>query len=368
MDRSAQKSESGSYNIYKTRRNIVFDAGESVKNAGGEFTISGDEKEILYNYALSGFQSFSKEMGFRSFSTPESPFVPANYEIQIRDYPIGEKQGSNGFIRFVLLNTALIAGQSVRGDEYRKRKLNLKCQYRNASEKDPVQAAEIATTMAKQVQSFEDYGEIIIDEEAHENIGRLSLSRDGNRLLSNISSDGAIATFFVGHHGLELLTSETRESLKSAMERCRSGIYLCGHAHKARYTRQILNAISSPRDIEQFQAGAMFADKTGYAQYGFNRISLSFEEKNISIDTYFIIQSASGESYWAEERVSIELPLPEDHPSKEESENTQDTKIIENIHEGIENTDSDNLLHPTPESEIEAAPKKGPAATSRFKL
>jgi len=54
VDRSAQKSESGSYNIYKTRRNIVFDAGESVKNAGGEFTISGQEKDILYNYNLSG--------------------------------------------------------------------------------------------------------------------------------------------------------------------------------------------------------------------------------------------------------------------------------------------------------------------------
>lgn len=267
-----------------------------------------------------------------------------------------------------LSKTFLIAGQSVRGDEYRKRKLNLKRQYRNTSEKDPVQAAEIAATMAKQVQSFEDYGEIIIDEEAHENGGRLSLSRDGNRMLSNISSNGAIATFFVGHHGLELLTSETQESLKSAMEKCRSGIYLCGHAHKTRYTRQILNAISSPKDIEQFQAGAMFADKTGYAQYGFNRVSLSFEEKNIFVDTYFIIQSASGESYWAEERVSIELPLPEDHSSKGESENTQDTKIIENIHEGIENADSDNLLNPTPESEIEATPKKGPAATSRFKL
>ena len=94
------------------------------------------------------------------------------------------------------------------------------------------------------------------------------------------------------------------------MKNCKSGMYLCGHAHRARYERFKIGNNTTPKDIEQIQAGVMFKNDGGYTQYGFDHGIISVDKNNnivCSITTYFLIESASSELLWMSE--TIEIPL-----------------------------------------------------------
>ena len=333
LDRSAQWNEAGSFNVFTSRRNLVLDKGNIVMGADKEFELSDIEKSILYEMAFRAFHSFSREMGFQSFCTENPATSVDNYEIQVVDLPFGDEEKYK--VRFVLLNTALIAGQAVRGEDFRNRQRKLEKKYHQAlDEGDSVNATEINTKIAKQRRRLEDDGELIIDEEIVGERGRLSLSRNGNQRLSDIQPDGAVLTIFVGHHGFQYLAQETQEALKTAMRSCGSGIYLCGHAHQAGYRRFMLQPNSYPRDIEQIQAGVMFKDETSFAQYGFNSalFSMDLEEGKIrgTISSYFLIKSASQEPRWLKEDIHCDFTLPKINLSQQEEDNTRRPDQIPN--------------------------------------
>jgi len=130
LDRSAQKCEDESYNVFTTRRSVVFNSGEKVKIPGGEFRLTNREKPVLYEMAFQAFQLFSQKMGFQSFCQPSAPLTAENYEVQIVDMPFDDRSVNK--VRFVLLNTALIASQSVRGEKYRRRQIRLEKAYQCA--------------------------------------------------------------------------------------------------------------------------------------------------------------------------------------------------------------------------------------------
>lgn len=358
VDRSAQQIKAGSFNVFISRRNLVRDKGNVVIEAGREFELLDNEKLILYEMAFRAFHSFSREMGFQSFCTENPAPSVDNYELQVVDLPFGDEETYK--VRFVLLNTALIAGQSVRGESFRNRQRKLEEMYQQAlNEGDMVNAAEINAKIAKLRRHFENDGELIIDEEMVGEHGRLSLSRDGNQRLSDIQPDGAVLTIFVGHHGFQYLAQETQEALKTAMRSCRSGIYLCGHAHQARYRRFMLQQNSYPRDVEQIQAGVMFKDDTSFAQYGFNSalFSMNLDERKIrgTISSYFLIKSVSQEPRWLKEDIRFDFTLPENNLSQQEKYNTRRPAQIPNTIPLSAPSD------PLP-------PKLGPASTAGIRL
>ena len=304
LDRSAQLHEEGSYNVFLTRKNIVFKAGEKSKIFGNEYELDDQEKKVVYGKSFYAFQSFSKDMHFKSFCDPNALDDAHNYEIQVVDLQINENP--NLTARFVLLNTAVFAGQSVRGTEFQIRQNQLKKDQQAAlAEYDSVRAAEIFLDMTRKQQRYENDGELIIDEEIESRWGRISLSKEGNWILSNIQSGGAAITFFVGHHGVEYLSKETQEALKTAMKACHSSIYLCGHAHQSRFSRFPIQQNSIPRDIEQAQAGVMFKDRLEFAQYGFNHISFDLENNQLigKVTSFFIIKLASDVPRWLKEDI-----------------------------------------------------------------
>lgn len=360
LDRSAQQKKDGSFNVFTSRRNIVLNKGNIVMEANGEFELLDNEKPILYEMAFRAFHSFSREMNFRSFCTENPALSIDNYEVQVVDLPFGDEGTYK--VRFVLLNTALIAGQSVRGNDFRNRQRKLEEMYQRAlHDGDLVNATEINSKIAKLQRRFEDDGELIIDEEIASESGRLSLSRNGNQRLSSIQSDGAVLTIFVGHHGFQYLAQETQEALKTAMKSCGSGIYLCGHAHQARYRRFILQQNSYPRDVEQIQAGVMFKDETNFAQYGFNSASffVDLEESILrgTISSYFLVKSASQELRWLKEDIDFNFNLPKSNSAQKEKDNTHKPDRIPNI-----------MSEPSSKGSESLPPRQGPALTSGIRL
>lgn len=333
LDRSVQKSKMESLNVYTTRRDIVLTKGNLVIGTGDEFELTDGEKGILYKMAFQAFRTFARQMGFRSYYQDDSTLTAENYEVQVVDYPLNVDLGHK--VRFVLLNTALIAGQSVRGDLYRERQSILKKAAQQAlASGDLVDAAEIKVKIARQQKHFEDDGELIIDEERKGMSGRLSLSMVGNQRLSEMEPDGAILTVFVGHHGFQYFSKETQEALKQAMKTCNSGIYLCGHTHQVRFQRFSIQQRSYPKDVEQIQAGVMFKDETGISQYGFNYLSLSVEKDKLDLKVmaYYLVKDASEEQRWLRETIiDYHDILPDNKPQEITPENTNDKAcIIEN--------------------------------------
>lgn len=320
-DRTASRTEA--YNMHLLRRNIVLEKGNFAFNKG-EFTLTDNEKEILYTKSFDAFMSFSKAMGFKSFVTPiacdEVSEYP--YEVQVYDHKV-----DGVIVRFVLLNTALIAGQSIRGDDYQEKKKQLEEEHREALQKgDSISAAKKRLEIAELVNQFEKDGETIIDEQLEEEVkhnnntaemlryGRLSLSKDGTSALIRIAKetrkDGIPITIFVGHHGYQYLSYEMQKVLKQAMEACGSGVYLCGHAHEAGIYSYKIGNNSKPEKVQQIQAGVMYGNGTGQVQYGFNFIHFKTDDDKRNIvqgtgESHFLISKASGEPGWAKEEFNL---------------------------------------------------------------
>lgn len=161
------------------------------------------------------------------------------------------------------------------------------------------------------------------------------------------------------------------------MQNCQSGIYLCGHAHQARFTRFLIHPASAPRDIEQIQAGVMYKDKSGYAQYSFNYGSFTLQEKSLTckVSSYFVVQSISEKFHWINENVlNCELPLSSKFLHSEEAEtNTYTPVAVENSEESSAFTElqpplsEDFSVSEKPPEPINSQ-KEGPAALSEICL
>ena len=336
LNRSAQKKIDGSFNIFHTRKELVLKKGNEAFKVG-QFVLDKDEKEILYKGSYEAFFSFSREMGFRSYYQNDPALEAEYYEVQEVPFDIPNPPCS---IRFVLLNTSLIAGQSVCGREYRERKKRLEEELDEAiAAGERIKAAEVQVKLAKQQIRFEDDGEMIIDEEEdkRKGSGRLSLSRNGLRVLSGIQPDNTTVTIFVGHHGYQYLSTETQKALKQAMKNSKSDIYLCGHSHQAKYRRFLIGNNAVPKDINQIQAGVMFKDDGGYTQYGFDYgvISVNNGKIDCSVKSYYLAKSASDELHWLTEtiddllsniRLDLQVETGKNFSDKDKSE-TVENKI-----------------------------------------
>ena len=356
LDRSAQSAKEGSFNVYTTRRKLVNDKARIVKETGREFKITNDEKTLLYQMSFGAFRSFSRKMGFQSFCGDDSELSVDNYEVQDIDVPYSA--GSSYNVRFVLLNTALIAGQSLQGKPYRERLAKLEVDYHQAlADGDSLRATEINVEIAKQRKRYDEAGELIVDEETEGESGRLSLSMEGNAKLNDLKPNGALLTIFVGHHGFQYLAKETQTALKNAMKKCQSGIYLCGHAHKARFRRFPIQQNSFPRDVEQVQAGVMFKDDTSYSQYGFDYISFSLEKSKLTISSYFLVKAASEEPRWLREDFEYIYNLPGNNSPRIEQGNTVEPNTIDNT-----------IDEPLPGQEEDVPHRLGPASTHYIRL
>lgn len=331
VDRSAKKKKDNSYNVYTTRFELVFDFGEKVLSGGkdSEFVLSNDEKDILYIQSFQAFFSFAQSIGSRSFNNV-NPLSHDNYEVEIISCPLADD--TSHCITFVLLNTALIAGQAVRDKEYRRRLLMLKQEYQKKLDENIMdEAAKIALNIALIQNRFEKDGEFIIDEEPSPNTlsGRMSLSQDGSRFLSKINKpgkngktsipDGTILTVFVGHHGFQYLSKQTQNCLKEAMQSTNSGLYLCGHAHEVSFNRHKIVEGGATDDVRQFQSGVLFHDNGGFAEYGFNYITVKTDQFNKNLlqcitRTFRLVESvaSSRESKkftWFEESFVTTIPI-----------------------------------------------------------
>ena len=321
LDRLAREPIKNSYNKYQTRRKIIMDKSKYLPTGTGEFSLSNDEKEILYRGAFDGFHSFLQKIPVIPFASNEQALCASNYEVSIQYAQI---KNSPYYVRLVLLNTALIAGQSIRGQEYRCKLADLRKESQTALDSgDYVKAAEIQLKLAKMQKLFEDHGEVIIDEEMQsaEKCGRMSLSTEGLSILSNIADYDpqkgnnieVLTTLFVGHHGYDYLSSATQKALGLAMTECQSGTYLCGHAHQPRYKKYDLNPNSAPEVIKQFQAGGLFRDDAGYAQCSFNYGQFTYYSNLAKVEgkvySYFMLNLPSGESEWYRECVACDSPL-----------------------------------------------------------
>lgn len=337
LDRLARVEIENQYNLFLNRRDIVYRASEKGIRPDGEYPIANKnaEKTVLYKNSFDAFRRFLRELGSGSFCNPNVELIPQNYEIQEITLPFPDSQ--NYGIRFVMLNTALFAGQSIQGNDFRQRYQKLAEAHRTAlNDGDPIKAAKIALEMAQKQKNIEDHGEIIVDEESP---GRLSLSKEGNDYLSrevpvrDTKNCHAVFTIFVGHHGCTYLSNQTVSALHTAMKKCKSGIYLCGHAHLARYSRSFIQGVSEPKDLHQIQAGVMFKDSDDYAQYGFNFVTATLENQEIQINvcSHYLLKSPSQEALWGEEELlNYSLPLPELRASDHFPDNTSLTEDINN--------------------------------------
>lgn len=306
IDRTAQIKEKDSYNIYTTRRTLVNKYGDKV-NSDGEFSMKTSDKALLYKKTFQDFICFSETNGFITLCDSTATSTPGNYEIKSFERIFNKRP-----VRFVLLNTALLAGQAVRGEEYRKR---YKEKQKKLQEADSLtERAKIELDLATLQEHFEKDGELIIDEETtgenDNEKGRLSLSKTGNLSLQRIKPSDAILTIFVGHHGIQYLSEKTQKAIVAAMKRCKTEIYLCGHSHKVRYRRRAIAGRAFPENIRQCQAGVVFKDKTDYAQYGFNYLEFTLRDNlEGSVTLHYLIKDASEDYRWVREEIPLSIPL-----------------------------------------------------------
>ncbi len=321
LDRFACQKSDDAYNFYLTRREIVRKKANDLLNNPWEFSLEEAEKEVLYSKAFGDFFKFLSRAGFSPFgknsqdSDKQLECTASNYEVGVQYVELPKL---NSCVRIVLINTSLIAGQSVIGSEYHDFINGIKKGVFNELDLGHNEEAskQVDTFLRKQAQ-FREAGELIIDEDPLPNQagGRMSLSKEGLEALSNIGvgkdNHNCVLTIFVGHHEIDYLSNETKEALFTAMAHCNSYIYLCGHAHKAEHTIQVQHGTQI---VNQFRSGGLFLDKTKYGQCSFNHGSLLVRgtpdvldrdqqsttqtEFVLRISTYFQIETPSQKLVW----------------------------------------------------------------------
>lgn len=355
LAQAEEETEKG-WNFFHTRKDLVLEKRRQVAEKG-EFLFSNDpwERDVLYTGAFQGFENFAHRMKFFNFREPPLEDLK-RYEVQCVYLPFHSMKRNPSFVQFVLLNTALIAGQSIQGEAYDEKRKEWEMAHQDALKSgDTLKAAELRLEIEKLQKFYRDNGELIVDDgepmKPEFEFGTLSLSKEGNRLLSQLTPPRDVAlTIFVGHHGFQLLSRETQKALKEAMRKCKSGIYLCGHAHEVRFKRFPIQGNSQPRDIEQFQAGRMFRDETELTQHGFNYASFEINQDGRlsgKVFSYFYALSPSEELQWHKEEItckSIAPDAPPPPPPADSKLEEKDANIKDPSKDNENNDNKDNII------------------------
>lgn len=306
LDRFVRQKKNSGYNEYQTRREAVDGIRQKIERNPNEEIFMSHVSELLNKEAFGGFEEFQNNLK-KEITTIQGIPISQDKEYHIEKISYGQYT-----VRVVMLNTALLAGQSIRGKEYQKRiqkeeegkgKFQKEGKYR--------EAAKTEMKIASLREAFRDFGEIIVDEESvdyekggeQKFCGRMALSKETleqlKENLQELDEGGNIFTVFVGHHSLDMLSALTQNTVMELMRRCGAKLYLCGHAHQAGYKRYV-TAGNWRGDIYQFQAGGFFEDSSGYSQYSFNYGCLS-DDGQLKITMHYAVKSPSGEVVWKEE-------------------------------------------------------------------
>ena len=136
LNRFACQEKDG-YNEVLRRAELVNKYKKILEKEDKEFIVESEEKPVIYEGSFGEFRRFCTNIGAESF-TSESTTEASSYEVEI------VSQSKNGIkVRFVLLNTALISGQSVKGEEFRNRESTIEKDYNDAIQsQQPLLAAK----------------------------------------------------------------------------------------------------------------------------------------------------------------------------------------------------------------------------------
>lgn len=339
LDRLARTKKDGSYNEFFKRSDFVRDAAEAMSE-DRLFQIHDNQAEVLYQCAFNAFLFFAKKIGSKTFCEPDAALNYGKYEVQIQKVPFQQENEDAKKVRFVLLNTALFAGQSLSYIQFKDRKTKLKNEYKKkVNEGKEVEASKLALQIAQEQATYEKYGSFIVDEENFSTgNGRMGLSATGITTLRKMSEDSAdrsvVCTIFVGHHGLEFLSKGTFKAISEVMARFHlntegDGVYLCGHAHRLQHSKYDTPENCELERIHQVQAGVLFGGDDGFAEYGFNYITIDYDdstnETKITAEAYFRNKNHSQRDKWNQEELfktviqnnslqQVTLPLPVREP------------------------------------------------------
>ena len=365
LDRFAREEKGESYNDFVNRCKLVNKAGEEALRGNSYELGDGAEKEILYKHSFQAFRRFSQKIGSKTFSdsNTEAALTSDKYEVQYYQMPLEIGSDSQAMVRFVLLNTALFAGQSLDYQGFKKEIDLLESQKQAAiNAGNAVKAAELNLQIEKQREKYEKYGCLVVDEVNVQGKGRLGLSWDGARKLIYDRPDTNVAcTIFVGHHGYEYLSDQTKQSIGHAVTHGgrKEGVYLCGHAHQARYCK---HEISTNKSIHQAQSGVISGNEDGFAEYGFNYITIDAngDGTKITVNAHFLCRNHAQEHQW-----NRELLFSVIHSSisqvQERNSNVKTEKIKEDVDPnttGYDQKSGEDSKRPNENGPVEPGPSE----------
>lgn len=311
LDRYARVKIDG-YNTYLYREKVILQKAQE-----GEFTLSDEEKNLLYNESFSAFKQYVAKLCNKDYA-------PSDDEIQIQNFPL-----SGGLaVKIVPLNTSVLAGQRLRGEEFR-RWLNEKKQVlENARNSfDTVKIAELELELTHIQRRMENDGGFIVDEypRNHDGInsGRMSISKGTAAQLEQLTLDPTRdISIFVGHHSFDFMAPQMQAAFQKAVSKAGCGLYFCGHAHNTR-TQKIMQNIHET--AYEFQAGVMYKENWEKAQYGFNigEIIIGPDGNGeVNITSFFTYKSPSGRTVWDTEKHAKIIPLSLNRSDATENINT----------------------------------------------
>lgn len=290
LDRYARVKMDG-FNNFLYREKVILE-----KAKDGEFTLSDNEKELLYNESFGAFQKYVTELCNKVYAIPDD-------EIQMQGFPLhgGLK------VKIVPLNTSVLAGQSLRGEDFRRWINEKKQVLKNARNSfDAVKMAELELELAHIQRRMEDDGGVIVDEyplthNGHKS-GRMAISKSAASQLEKLNIDSSKdIVIFVGHHSFDFMVPQMQAAFQKAVGKVGYGLYFCGHAHNAR-TQKIMQNI--PMTAYEFQAGVMYKENWDKAQYGFNigEIIVGPDGNGeVNVASFFTYKSPSGGTVWDKE-------------------------------------------------------------------
>ena len=326
LDRYARVKTDG-YNTFLYREEVILQ-----KTKAGEFTLSDKEKKLLYNRSFGAFRQYVKRLGNKVYATPDD-------EIRMQRFLL-----SGGLeVKIVPLNTSVLAGQKLRGEEFRRWMHEKKRVLEDARNSfDAVKIAELELELTHIQRRMENDGGLVVDEylqdySGHKS-GRMAISKRTATQLEQLNLNPAKdITIFVGHHSFDFMAPQMQAALQKAVSKAGYGLYFCGHAHSAR-TQKIMQNIHET--AYEFQAGVMYKESWEKAQYGFNigEIIIGPDGNGeVNVTSFFTYKSPSGRTVWETEKHTkiIALSLSRSDATeninntftkKEDAENTRSEK------------------------------------------
>ena len=338
LDRHARVKIDG-YNNFLYREEVILQKAKT-----GEFTLSDKDKELLYNKSFGAFQRYVKELGGKVCATPNDEFL-------MHRFPLSGDLAA----KIVLLNTSVLAGQKLRGEEFRHWINEKKQALENARNSfDAVKIAELELELTHIQRRMENDGGFIVDEYPQDHngykSGRMAISKGAAVQLEQLNINPAKdIVIFVGHHSFDFMAPQMQAAFQEAVCKAGYGLYFCGHAHNVR-TRKIMQNIHET--AYEFQAGVMYKENWDKAQYGFNigEIIVGPDGNGaVNVTSFFTYKSPSGRTMWDTENhakiIALSLSLGDAVENINNSMETPKRGTKENENAPIEEHDNSLASH-----------------------